>query len=155
MSAMLPTLVELDDSGATMCPAITWEDARAEREADALLARFGSDAVYRITGQRFDARYLAPMHARVAALGHGGATVAGAKDALFAHLTGELLTDPSTAAGSAVFDIELGEWHTGLVAAAGIPALPRVAPAATSKSPVLAMLPETRSVPAPTKVSPP
>jgi sugar (pentulose or hexulose) kinase len=58
--------------------------------------------------------------------------VAGAKDALFAHLTGELLTDPSTAAGSAVFDIELGEWDTGLVAAAGIPALPRVAPAATT-----------------------
>ena len=132
LSAMLPTLVELDDTGATMCPAITWEDARAEREADALLARFGSDAVYRITGQRFDARYLAPMHARVAALGHGGATVAGAKDALFAHLTGELLTDPSTAAGSAVFDIERGEWDTELVAAAGIPALPRVAPAATT-----------------------
>jgi 2-oxoglutarate ferredoxin oxidoreductase subunit alpha len=47
-----------------------------------------------------------------AALGcvYGGATVAGAKDALFAQLTGELLTDPSTAAGTAVFDIEAGGW---------------------------------------------
>jgi sugar (pentulose or hexulose) kinase len=128
---MLPTLVELDDTGVARCPAITGEDARAEAQADALLARFGP-AIYRITGQRFDGRYLAPMHARVAALGHGGTTVAGAKDALFAQLTGELLTDPSTAAGTAVFDIERGEWDAELVAAAGIPALPRVAPAATA-----------------------
>ena len=132
LTAMLPTLVELDEAGAVMCPAITWEDSRAQSEADALLARFGTTELYRITGQRFDGRYLAPMHARVAALGNGGATVAGAKDALFAHLTGELLTDPSTAAGSAVFDIDQGGWNAELVAAAGIPALPRVAPAATA-----------------------
>ncbi|MBJ7400442.1 FGGY family carbohydrate kinase [Mycolicibacterium sp.] len=132
LTAMLPTLVELDEAGAAMCPAITWEDARAEPQADALLARFGPAELYRITGQRFDGRYLAPMHARVAALGNGGATVAGAKDALFAQLTGELLTDPSTAAGSAVFDIDQGVWNAELVAAAGIPALPEVAPAATA-----------------------
>lgn len=132
LSAMLPTLVELDDAGVAMSPAITWEDARAEAQADALLARFSPASIYRITGQRFDARYLAPMHARIAALGRGGATVAGAKDALFAQLTGELMTDPSTAAGTAAFDIEAGGWDAELVAAAGIPALPRVAPAATA-----------------------
>ncbi|WP_167102586.1 FGGY-family carbohydrate kinase [Mycobacterium sp. DL592] len=127
LSAMLPTLVELDGDGWPAGPAITWEDARAEDQADVLLQRFGDEALYRITGQRVDGRYLGPMHARLRALGRAGVTVAGAKDVLFEQLTGRLLTDPSTAAGSAVFDIERGQWDTGLAAAAGITALPDVA----------------------------
>lgn len=133
LSAMLPTLVELDEAGAPVGSAITWEDARAEPDAEVLLTRFGDVALYRITGQRFDGRYLGPMHARLQRLGRAGAVVSGAKDVLFAELTGELLTDPSTAAGSAVFDIERGEWDPDLVAAVGIPALPEVFNAATTR----------------------
>lgn len=132
LSAMLPTLVALDADGRPQPPAITWEDARAEPEADVLRAAVGDDVLYRITGQRVDGRYLAPMHARLARSGRGAATVAGAKDALFAELTGELLTDPSTAAGSGVFDLRTGEWNAELVATAGIPRLPTVAPTDTA-----------------------
>jgi xylulokinase len=131
LSAMLPTLVECDERGGPLAPAITWEDARAEPEAAALRKAVGDDALYRITGQRVDGRYLGPMHARMHRLGNGGAVVAGAKDVLFAHLTGELLTDPSTAAGSGVYDIEQGRWNADFVEATQIPALPVVAPAAT------------------------
>ena len=132
LTAMLPTLVECDENGSPVAPAITWEDARAEPEADELRAAVGDDVLYRVTGQRVDGRYLGPMHARMQRLGRGGAMVAGAKDVLFACLTGECLTDPSTAAGTAVYDIERGTWDAELVAAAKISRLPAVAPAATA-----------------------
>jgi sugar (pentulose or hexulose) kinase len=132
LSAMLPTLVELDAGGGPVGPAITWEDARAERQAVDLRDEFGDEVLYRITGQRVDGRYLAPMHARLQKLGRAGATVAGAKDVLFQQLTGRLLTDPSTAAGSAVFDIERGAWNTELAVAAGISGLPDIASATTT-----------------------
>ena len=43
LSAMLPTLVELDGAGIARRPAITWEDARATTQADALLADRGKE----------------------------------------------------------------------------------------------------------------
>ncbi len=132
LTAMLPTLVDLDGDGVPVGPAITWEDARAEAQADLLRARFGDETLYRITGQRVDGRYLAPMHARLLGLGRAGVTTAGAKDVLFQQLTGDLLTDPSTAAGSAAFDIEGGGWNAELVSAAGISGVPDVAPANTA-----------------------
>lgn len=131
LSAMLPTLVEADDRGQPLAPAVTWEDARAEPDADALRAAVGDDALYRITGQRVDGRYLAPMHARMRRLGKAGPTVCGAKDVLFAHLTGELLTDPSTAAGTGVYDLDADRWDPDLVAESGIGGLPALAPATT------------------------
>ncbi|QEN14650.1 xylulokinase [Mycolicibacterium sp. ELW1] len=132
LSAMLPTLVELDTMLEPVGAAITWEDGRAERQADQLRAMVGDAELYRITGQRVDGRYLAPMHARLQGLGCAGTTVAGAKDVLFHQLTGSLLTDPSTAAGSAVFDLERGCWSAELVAASGLPSLPEVAHSATA-----------------------
>ncbi|WP_431232364.1 xylulokinase [Mycolicibacterium psychrotolerans] len=132
LTAMLPTLVELDGALEPVGAAITWEDGRAERHADVLRAKVGDAALYRITGQRVDGRYLGPMHARLQELGRVGTTVAGAKDVLFHQLTGTLLTDPSTAAGSAAFDIEYGCWSDELVTASGLPRLPQVASAATA-----------------------
>ena len=64
LSAMLPTLVELDDDGQPLGPAITWEDARAEPEAEAFSTR-SEPGLYGLTGQRLDGRYLLPMHARL------------------------------------------------------------------------------------------
>ena len=132
LSAMLPTLVELDAAGQPLAPAITWEDGRAEAEGDRLCDLLGADRLYRVTGQRVDGRYLAPMHARLAKLGRAGTTVAGAKDVLYAELTGRLLTDPSTAAGYGLYDLAAGRWDAELVARSEIPALPEVAPAAST-----------------------
>ena len=133
LSAMLPTLVELDTDNRPIAPAITWEDARAEPQATALRTAVGDERWYAVTGQRIDGRYLAPMHARMRELGRAGAVVAGAKDALFAHLTGALLTDPSTAAGTGVFDLERDRWDPELVAMNAVPRLPELAPATTAR----------------------
>ncbi len=132
LSAMLPTLVALDGAGHPTGPAVTWEDGRAEPDAARLRDALGDDHLYQVTGQRVDGRYLIPMHRRLERLGRGGVLAAAAKDVLFARLTGELLTDPSTAAGTGVFNLDDGAWDAEMVAVSAVPGLPAVAPASTS-----------------------
>jgi xylulokinase len=136
LSAMLPTLVALDDRARPVGPAITWEDARAQAEGDDLVRRVGSAALYAATGQRVDGRYLLPMNQRRAAATPSAevSIIAGAKDYLFSWLTGELLTDPSTAAGYAAYDLASGEWDRRLLdAGAGSASVPAIAGALESR----------------------
>lgn len=73
--------------------------------------------LYRLTGQWVDGRYLLPMFGRIArddpARAAATATIASAKDYLFAWLTGELATDPSTASGYGCYALEAGDWADG------------------------------------------
>lgn len=136
LSAMLPTLVELGPMGDVVGPAITWQDGRADDEGARLVATFGGDELYRTTGQRVDGRYLLPMHARRRTQAQRGATiVAGAKDLLFAGLTGELLTDPSTATGYGAYNLGAHDWSDDILAAAGLDRsrVPPVSPSDTSR----------------------
>jgi len=153
LSAMLPTLVLTDGVGAAatpggidarsssrslepLGPAITWEDGRAEAEGSAFREGFGSDALYRRTGQWVDGRYLVPMALRLAAREPGRIAAAryllGAKDYLFGVLTGEPLTDPSTATGTGCYDLAAGAWIAEAVPS-GLPRLPEIAPCTTAR----------------------
>jgi xylulokinase len=117
LSAMLPTLVCLDADGEPVGNAIVWEDTRAEAEADWLRQEHPTAVAYQRTGQQFDGRYLVPMYLRLrehdTEVAARTTRLAGAKDYLFEQLTGELLTDPSTAAGSGVYDLNTGEYASG------------------------------------------
>ncbi|WP_281283383.1 xylulokinase [Trebonia kvetii] len=130
LSAMIPTLVLADAAGAPVGPAITWEDGRAEEFGTALREGFGPDALYRRTGQWVDGRYLVPMARRLFAvspeLKARASHLLGAKDYLFGALTGEYLTDPSTATGFGCYDLAADSWLDGV--ADGLPALPGIAP---------------------------
>lgn len=128
LSGMLPTLVELDDDLRPVGPAITWEDGRAEPDARRMLDELDPDEVYATTGQRLDGRYLLPMHVRRVRQGSRSRRIAGAKDLLLLHLTGRLVTDPSTATGYGCFDLDRGDWDAGIAAAAGSPVLPGIVP---------------------------
>jgi xylulokinase len=132
LSAMLPTLVLADEAGEPVGPAITWEDGRAESYGTELRG----DEVYRRTGQWVDGRYLIPMALRLAATEPGRIKAAshllGAKDYLYRVLTGESLTDPSTAAGVGCYDLVTGNWIPELIPA-GLPRLPEIGPAETSR----------------------
>jgi xylulokinase len=151
LSAMLPTLVLTDGAGAAatpggigapssrgslepLGPAITWEDGRAEAEGSAFREGFGGDALYRRTGQWVDGRYLVPMALRLAAREPERVGAAryllGAKDYLFGVLTGEALTDPSTATGTGCYDLAAGAWLAEAVPP-GLPRLPEIAPSTT------------------------
>jgi len=148
---MIPTLVTAGADGQPTGPAITWEDSRAEDQADRLREVFGAaagtpgdDALWLITGQRVDGRYLLPMFMRLASAdpGRAGATRAllGAKDYLLWWLTGHGATDPSTATGFGCFGLEASDWDPDVLAAAEdtvggrLPALPPVLPATATRT---------------------
>ncbi|MFF8818615.1 FGGY-family carbohydrate kinase [Leucobacter sp. NPDC015123] len=132
LSAMLPTLVCLDADGEPVGSAIVWEDTRAETEAEWLRREHANAVAYERTGQQFDGRYLVPMFLRLRdsdpEVASRTVRLAGAKDYLFEQLTGELLTDPSTAAGSGVYDLT-----TGAYAAGPWPELPPIAQSSESR----------------------
>ncbi|UNB55605.1 FGGY-family carbohydrate kinase [Mycolicibacterium sp. YH-1] len=134
LSAMLPTLVSLGQDGVPIGSAITWKDGRAEAEGDDIAAAIGPATLYRRTGQRFDGRYLLAMHARRVRLGlTPDAIVAGAKDYLYEVLTGELLTDPSTASGYGAYDLHDGRWDGEILAAAKVSHVPDIAASNASR----------------------
>jgi xylulokinase len=139
LSAMIPTLVTLGPDGIPNGPAITWQDSRADDLGEEFRERYGASELYQLTGQWVDGRYLLPMFARIARVDPGRAavtaTVASAKDYLFGWLTGELATDPSTAAGYGCYELETGRWSAAALAAADLApgVLPAVRPSATSR----------------------
>jgi xylulokinase len=129
LSAMIPTLVTADAGGEPVGPAITWEDGRAQAQAERLCAAFarpagrpGTEALYEVTGQRIDGRYLLPMFLRLIeedpARAKETTIVLGAKDYVFGWLTGAVATDPSTATGFGCLTLQAGEWNEEIVAAA-------------------------------------
>jgi xylulokinase len=126
LSGMIPTLVTLGPDGQPNGPAITWQDCRADDRGDEFRERCGADGLYRLTGQWVDGRYLLPMFGRIAAVdparAAATATIASAKDYLFSWLTGELATDPSTAAGYGCYELETGRWSVEVLATAGLAA---------------------------------
>jgi sugar (pentulose or hexulose) kinase len=140
LSGMIPTLVTLGPDGRPIGPAITWQDARADEQGDEFRERCGAAGLYRLTGQWVDGRYLLPMFGRIArddpARAAATATIASAKDYLFAWLTGELATDPSTASGYGCYELGEGRWDAAVLALVGPsgegPGLPGVRPSVTS-----------------------
>jgi sugar (pentulose or hexulose) kinase len=114
LSGMIPTLVTTDDEGSPTGPAVTWEDARAEKQGDALRGVLDGPALYERTGQWLDGRYLLPMFVRLAEAEPDRVRetrwVLGAKDFLFSWLTGERVTDPSTATGFGCYGLREGSW---------------------------------------------
>lgn len=135
LSAMLPTLVVRDRAGRVRLPAITWEDGRAEPFGQDFVRRVGERRLRERTGQRVDGRYLLPMACRLRSQGliTDSDVITGAKDHLFAELTGVLLTDPSTASGYGAFDLETGAWDRRMIAEAGAARVPPVAPSTSSE----------------------
>ena len=122
LTGMIPTLVTLAPDGQPTGPAVTWQDSRADDLGAEFRERCGAAGLYRLTGQWVDGRYLLPMFGRIVradpARAAATATIASAKDYLFAWLTGELATDPSTASGYGCYELETGRWNAAALAVA-------------------------------------
>lgn len=136
LSAMLPTLVLADSDGVPVGPAITWEDDRADPDGERFRADAGEDDLYRETGQWVDGRYLLPMFRWIEreepARAERAARILGAKDHLFFRLTGDVATDPSTAAGSGCYSLVSGRWNDTLAGDAATK-LPPVEPSSSAR----------------------
>jgi xylulokinase len=114
LTGQLPTLVCLDDT-APLGAAITWKDGRADAWAATRIDAARRAHMYARTGMPIDGRYLAPMFQyhfgrRIADV----RTILSAKDYLLSELTGMRMTEPSTAAGYGVYDLQAGRFSDDL-----------------------------------------
>jgi len=136
LTGMIPTMVTLGEGGDPLGPAVTWEDNRAEPVGAMLRETVGGSRCYEVTGQWLDGRYLLPMFLGRASADPRWAAAArnlcSAKDYLFFLLTGDLVTDPSTATGFGCFDIGEERYDDAILEAAAsmvggrLPELPEV-----------------------------
>ncbi len=124
LSGMIPTLAMVDAAGEPLHPALTWEDCRAHAEASEIADQAGGQALYELTGQPLDGRYLLPMFAWFLAhqpeVAERAALLLSAKDYLFYWLTGQAATDPSTATGYGCYDLGRADWLPHVAALAHV-----------------------------------
>jgi len=131
-SSQAPTLLPLDRSGHPLRPAMIWMDRRAEAESVRLTELLGADEIYRITGNRPDAFYLAP---RLLWLSRHEPEVlkqtwkfVQVNGYINYRLTGRLAVDPAHAVLMQMRDRSTGEWSAALCSACAVEAaqLPEV-----------------------------
>ena len=114
LTGQMPTLVVLGKDGP-LAKAITWQDSRADRWVSERLDVGLRRDIYRRTGVIIDGRYLAPMFKFHSASNWAKADfILSAKDFLFHALTGLAATDPSTASGYSLYNLESKSWDAEL-----------------------------------------
>jgi xylulokinase len=116
LAGQLPTLVCMGPDGP-FDRAIAWMDSRADSWASGRIDAKRRELLYQSTGMPIDGRYLAPMfrfHCHECA--HPVQVILSAKDFLCYALTGQVVTDPSTAAGYGVYTLAGGGWDPALCA---------------------------------------
>ena len=134
LSAQGHSWVLLDDRLRPLRPALCWLDTRSAPHCDEVLRRVGADRLGALTGKLPGAWHLLPQLLLLREL--DPAAVAGASwyamclDFVAAKLTGNCVTEPTTAAGSLLFDIARREWSAELLNHFDVPAdkLPPVVP---------------------------
>jgi xylulokinase len=124
VSAQAPTMLALDEAGQPLRPALIWMDRRAEAEAKALENQFGAETIYRITGNRADAFYVAPKllwfknnEPELLARTRYFVQITGY---INYRLTGTLTLDNVHAALLGLRDYATGEWSVELCEACGV-----------------------------------
>ncbi|MEZ3158907.1 FGGY-family carbohydrate kinase [Microbacterium sp. BWT-B31] len=143
VAAQLGT-VFLDEALRPVGPVLSWQDRRAASFAEALAVDLGAEAIA-VAGRR-----PAPEHAAACALWFSDTTKDGwsrtrwivtVKDAINARLTGNVVTDATSASYSLLFDVVLRKWSEALSDAAHVPIhrLPPVLGAAESVGAITAV----------------
>jgi len=135
VSCQAPTLLALDRSGRPLRPAMIWMDRRAEAEIVRLAEQMGADKIYRVTGNRPDAFYVA---ARLLWLREHEPEIlkqtwqfAQVNGYINYRLTGRLTLDPAHAVLLQMRDYHKEEWSAALCDACGVKPsqFPEVVPA--------------------------
>jgi glycerol kinase len=113
-------------SGAPLTPVIVWQDGRAEEVCAGL--RDHADEIAARTGLVLDPYFSAPKQAWVRRHLTRDGVVTTTDSWLLHHLTGEFVTDVSTASRSLVTDLDTGAWDAELLSLFGLAdePLPRI-----------------------------
>lgn len=117
LTGQMHSLVALSRDADVLRPAILWSDTRAAAESREASARFDFEAV---TGNplipAFTLAHLLWMRAHEPRLYSRIGHILQPKDHLRLRLTGAMLTDPSDASGTAMFDIGDWSWSRAILA---------------------------------------
>jgi xylulokinase len=158
VSCQAPTLLALDRSGRPLRPAMIWMDRRAEAEIVRLAEQMGADKIYRVTGNRPDAFYVA---ARLLWLREHEPEVlkqtwqfAQVNGYINYRLTGRLTLDPAHAVLLQMRDYHKEDWSAALCDACGVKPsqFPEVVPAHCVQGEVTAQAAEVTGLRAGTPV---
>jgi glycerol kinase len=113
-------------TGAPLSSALVWQDSRSQSVCDGLVDH--RELIAQRTGLVLDPYFSAPKMAWLRDNGFTDGVVTTTDSWLVHHLTGEFVTDASTASRSLVLDIDAVEWDAELLSLFGLAdeALPRV-----------------------------
>jgi xylulokinase len=134
LTGQMHGMVLLDAAGKVLRPCIMWNDQRTAAECAEITERVGAERVIGLTGNPvlpgFTAPKLAWTRRHEPEVFARAARVLLPKDYLRYRLTGEFITEPSDASGTALFDISGLSWCDEMLDAAGVPRawLPQIHP---------------------------
>jgi len=124
VSAQAPTLIAMDAEGKPLRPALIWMDRRAEAEVAELENLLGTETIYRVTGNRPDAFYVAAKHRwymkNEPELLARTQTFLQITGYINYRLTGLMSLDTAHAALLQLRDYATGEWSPDLMSACGV-----------------------------------
>jgi xylulokinase len=125
LSGQMHGMVLLDVKGQVLRPCILWNDQRTGAECAEITERVGADRVIQLTGNPmlagFTASKVAWSHKHEPDLFAAAAKCLLPKDYIRYRLTGEFITEPSDASGTAFFDITKLKWSEEMLAAIEMP----------------------------------
>jgi len=126
LTGQMHSAVFLDAAGVPVRPALMWSDGRAEAETAEIEKRIPRSELVARTGNRSNVSFTAPKIMWVAS--HEPEVFARTrwivqpKDAIRAHLTGEVAGDVSDASATLLFDLKARGWATDVCEKLGIDA---------------------------------
>jgi gluconokinase len=124
LSAILHSLIAVDDGGEALCPSIIWADGRSVEEAEAIRHETDALALYSRVGGPVHPMYSPPKirwlrrhQPEVVAAAAGFVSI---KDYVVRRWTGERVCDRSVASGTGMYNGRAGRWDDEALALAGI-----------------------------------
>ena len=133
LTGQMHSLVVLDGRGSVDCPAILWSDQRTHAECDEITTAIGRDDLLARTGNVVLPGFSAPkalwLRRHWPDAWEQARHLLLPKDYIRYRLTGGLVTDPSDASGTVLFDVRARRWAEDVANVLGIPGamLPDVA----------------------------
>jgi len=105
-------------SGRPLCPAISWQDKRAQTTARQLSGQ--RDRLHQITGLPLDPYFAAPKMRWLREQRRAVGVVTTIDSWIIQRLSGEFVTDAATASRTLLLDLEAGEWSDEAFAIFGL-----------------------------------
>lgn len=125
LSGQMQNCLLVDGEGQPLGRAILYSDGRGDRQARRFVEQVGQRALWRVTGNPFDAsatlaKLLWLKEREPERLQQARWVLPGAKDWVVYRLTGQMVTDPTNASTTGMMRLKIARWDEDLLQEAGI-----------------------------------